>query len=110
SSRLPASLTTMKRRSASGSVVGRANFAARASSTMVAGRSALSRWVCSSALGRRASSSRVSIGVLRRPARAYHHSEDGAGLEQAVERQLDATAIGDQGGAGSGAGLERRIV
>ena len=43
----------MNRRSASGSQTGRSKPAARASSIIVSGRSALSRWVCSSALGRR---------------------------------------------------------
>src|SRR6188508_2477968 len=87
----------MNRRSASGSVVGSSNLAARASSTMVSGRRALSRWVCSSALGSRRISSRVSIAS---PPGPHHHPKDGSTRQGLIRVNLDPSSIGDIGLAG----------
>src|SRR5688572_4710229 len=89
----------MNRRSWTGSLVGSSNLAVPANSIMVSGRSAASRWVCSSALGSRAISSRVSIALLGGAARAHHDPEDGALRQARLRPDLDAPRVGDEGGA-----------
>ena len=101
----------MKRRSASGSVVGRANLASRASSIIVSGAERAVEMGVQLRLGQAARAAHASASAsCCRPARAHDHPEDRAGRERRVERQLDAAGIGDERGAGGGARLQRRIV
>src|SRR3954469_13688648 len=97
----------MNLRSCSGLVEGSFCLLRRARSIIVSGRSDPSKWTCSSALGSRPISSRVSIGT---PPGAHYHSENRAARKGRILLHLDPPSIRDVRRAAPEASRERWIV